>query len=192
MSSYGISRILMSTWSGEIRSTRRTIEVSAPAEVNKRACPGGHRTEIDSRYIRTVANFCAGRMSPRMAIICPQAPSRDSRSAKILHGDTNTRGEDATPPGSGDDPKNLGPSGRPLVGLAEAARLWLAPPAAFRYRAATRVDTLGGNAAEGRRACMIPKSRFWTRSCTAVTAFDVCGKHIAGRERSRTTRKEMP
>ncbi|RUX63111.1 hypothetical protein EOA22_20885 [Mesorhizobium sp. M7A.F.Ca.US.014.04.1.1] len=28
--------------------------------------------------------------------------------------------------------------------------LWLAPPAAFRYRAATRVDTLGGNAAEGR------------------------------------------
>ncbi len=30
-----------------------------------------------------------------------------------------------------------------------AARL--APPPAFRYRVATRVDTLGGNAAEGRR-----------------------------------------
>jgi large subunit ribosomal protein L25 len=33
---------------------------------------------------------------------------------------------------------------------AGASSLRLAPPAAFRYRAATRVDTLGGNAAEGR------------------------------------------
>jgi hypothetical protein len=39
-------------------------------------------------------------------------------------------------------------------------RAQLALLSAFGYGPATRVDTLGGNAAEGRLACLIPAFRF--------------------------------
>ena len=60
-------------------------------------------------------------------------------------------------------------------GQAETHRL--APLEAFGYRAATRVDTLGGNADEGRE----------------FAAFDIFGARRGGiRKCSSKTRKEMP
>jgi hypothetical protein len=66
---------------------------------------------------------------------------------------------------------------RSILGLAKGRFARLAPFAAFRYSTATRVDTLGGNADEGRE----------------FAAFDIFGARAwAQAGNAPVTRKEKP
>ncbi len=70
-----------------------------------------------------------------------------------------------------------GAPGRPYSVLCSAPTQYLACWGTFRYRAATRVDTLGGNAGEGRE----------------FAAFDIFGACCGGNPRMlQKTRKEKP